>query len=315
MTFQSFLQVVELRTKAASMIPFAIGSLYALYRFDQFQWDHFLLMLASLLAFDMATTAINNYGDYKKAVKRNGYGYEVHNAIVRHQLSERSVLLLIYILLSIAIMAGFTLFLKTNLLVLLLGGLSFLVGFWYSLGPIPISRMPLGELFSGLFMGFVIIFISAYVHVEPAQLAGIAWEHGHVYLDINVKEILLVFLISIPTILTIGNIMLANNICDKDEDIENKRYTLPVYIGKKSALALFRNAYYVSYLDLIVLLALGIHPLVVLPVLLTLLPLRKRISVFMQDCSKERTFGIVVKNFIQLNAARILVLIVAIVLQ
>ncbi|TVX89647.1 1,4-dihydroxy-2-naphthoate polyprenyltransferase [Paenibacillus agilis] len=314
MTFQSFLQVVELRTKAASMIPFALGSLYALYRFEQFHMDHFLLMLASLLAFDMATTAINNYGDYKKAVKRNGYGYEEHNAIVRHQLSERSVLFLIFVLLSIAIVAGFLLFLQTNLLVLLLGGLSFLVGFWYSLGPIPISRMPLGELFSGLFMGFVIIFISAYVHVEPTQLAGIVWENGHVYLDVNVKEILFVFLISIPTILTIGNIMLANNICDKDEDIENKRYTLPVYIGKDSALVLFRNAYYFSYLDLIVLLVLGIHPLIVLPVLLTIIPLRRRIAVFTQDCSKERTFGLVVKNFIQLNTARIFVFAVAILL-
>lgn len=297
------------------MIPFAIGSLYALYRFDQFDVGHFLLMLASLLAFDMATTAINNYGDYKKAVKRNGYGYEVHNAIVQYKLSERSVLLLIFLLLSIAMVAGFTLFLKTNLLVLLLGGLSFLVGFWYSLGPIPISRMPLGELFSGLFMGFVIIFMSAYVHVEPDQLAGIIWENGHVYLDVNVKEILLVFLVSIPAILTIGNIMLANNICDKDEDIVNKRYTLPVYIGKKSALALFRNAYYLSYVDLIVLIAIGIHPLLILPILLTIIPLRKRIAVFMQDCSKERTFGLVVKNFIQLNAARILVFTVAIVLR
>ena len=112
-------------------------------------------MLFSLLSFDMATTALNNFYDYKKAARKHGYGYEIHNPIVSHHMKPARVVLLIGILLLIAVSAGLALVLQTDLLILLLGGLSFAVGILYSFGPIPISRMPLGEIFSGLFMGFV----------------------------------------------------------------------------------------------------------------------------------------------------------------
>lgn len=315
MTIKSFLKLVEIQTKTASMIPFFLGSLYAVFRFQSFEFSHFLLMLASLLSFDMATTAINNYYDYKKAIKTHGYGYEVHNAIVQFKLKESTVVATIIALLAIAISAGVVLFLQTSLLILLLGGLSFLVGFLYSLGLVPISRMPLGELFSGLFMGFVIIFISTYIHVEDHQLAALWLEDWHVKIDINIMEVLLVFLISIPAILCIANIMLANNICDMEDDVENKRYTLPVYIGKPNALALFRIIYYASYLDLIVLFFLKVNPIILLLVLCTLIPVQRNIRAFRQKQTKEHTFVLAVKNFIITNVARIAALGAAILLN
>ncbi|MGV2687117.1 1,4-dihydroxy-2-naphthoate polyprenyltransferase, partial [Clostridium perfringens] len=122
-------------------------------------------------------------------------------------------------------------FLSTGWLILLLGGLSFAVGILYSFGPIPISRMPLGELFSGLFMGFVIIFISAWIHAEGNHLAVLDLHGSVLSLQVNLPAVLLLLVVSLPAILGIANIMLANNICDMDEDMENKRYTLPVYIG------------------------------------------------------------------------------------
>ena len=42
----------------------------------------------------------------------------------------------------------------TDAVVLLLGGLCFLCGVFYSFGPVSISRLPLGEVMSGLFYGF-----------------------------------------------------------------------------------------------------------------------------------------------------------------
>lgn len=298
------------------MIPFALGTVYALYRFETFNLYHFILMLVSLLSFDMATTAINNYIDYRKAVKTHGYGYEVHNAIVQHKLKERTVLTTIYLLILIAIVTGFILFLNTNILILLLGGLSFLIGILYSFGPIPISRMPLGELFSGLFMGFVIIFITVYVQVPQDQLIAInlhqLLNQGIVSVQLNLLEILLVFMISIPAILGIANIMLANNTCDIEDDIENKRYTLPVYIGRPASLRLFRYVYYVSYLDVIVLLILGVNPLLILLILATFIPVLKNIRLFSANPSKQHTFHLAVKNFILTNCARILVLGIAV---
>lgn len=110
MGLKSFLKLVEIKTKAASMTPFLLGTVFVLYRYQKFNWVNFLLMLVSLLCFDMATTAINNYLDYKKARKTEGFGYEEHNAIVRDNLSEFSVLTVIVILLILAVGFGILLF-------------------------------------------------------------------------------------------------------------------------------------------------------------------------------------------------------------
>ena len=314
MAVKPFLKLVEIQTKVASMIPFLLGSLYAYFRFQQFDALHFVLMFASLLSFDMATTAMNNYFDYKKAVKTHGYGYEKHNAIVCYRLKEPVVIAVIGVLLLTAVGTGIWLVAETGLLLLLLGGLSFGVGILYSFGPLPISRMPVGELFSGLFMGFVIIFISAWIHLDPAQLAGLVLDGGMVYVQANLVEIILLFLVSVPAVLGIANIMLANNICDLEEDVENKRYTLPVYIGRQNALKLFRFLYILAYADLVVLLFLKVHPLLVLLVLLTVIPVRNNIKKFTAHPSKEKTFAVSVQNFIFMNAARIAVMGTAMVL-
>lgn len=187
MNIRTFFKFVELPTKVASMLPLLLGTLYALYRFEDFYILRFVLMLVSLLSFDMATTAINNYYDFKKAAKTHGYGYETHNPIVRFKLKESTVVALIVILLVLAAGGGIALVFQTGLLVFLLGGLSFLIGILYSFGPIPISRMPLGELFSGLFMGFVIIFISAYIHSDQAVVTLLLKGNGSACISISLR--------------------------------------------------------------------------------------------------------------------------------
>ncbi len=314
MNVKSFLQFVELPTKVASMLPFLLGTLYALYRFEDFYVLRFALMFISLLSFDMATTAINNYYDYKKAAKTHGYGYETHNAIVHYGLKESTVVAVIAVLLTLAVGGGIALVAETGLLVFLLGGLSFLIGILYSFGPIPISRMPLGELFSGLFMGFVIIFISAYIHSDQTVVT-LLFSEGWASLHVYIPEVLYLFWFSVPAILGIAGIMLANNICDIEDDVDNRRYTLPVYIGRKNALLLFRLLYYVSFADLAVLLLLGVNPVLVALLLLTLIPLRRNIARFEEKQEKATTFILSVKNFMLMSVARIVVLGAAILLK
>lgn len=296
------------------MLPFLLGTLYALYRFEDFYVLRFGLMFVSLLSFDMATTAINNYYDYKKAAKTHGYGYETHNAIVRHKLKESTVVVTIAVLLVLAVGGGIALVAETGLLVFLLGGLSFLIGILYSFGPIPISRMPLGELFSGLFMGFVIIFISAYIHSDQSVVT-LLFSEGWVSLHVNILEVLYLFWFSVPAILGIAGIMLANNICDIEDDVDNRRYTLPVYIGRSNALLLFKLLYYVSFVDLAVLLLLGVNPVLAALLLLTLIPLRRNIAKFVHKQEKATTFILSVKNFVLMSVARIVVLGAAILLN
>lgn len=313
MVIAKYLKLVEIQTKVASMIPFILGTLYAIYRYQQFEVLHFVLMFISLLSFDMATTAINNYYDYRKALRKHGYGYEVHNAIVQYDMNPRGVAAIIIVLLVLAIGSGILLFLETGWLLLLLGGLSFAVGILYSFGPLAISRMPLGEIFSGLFMGFIIPFVSVYIHALD-KLASLDFniERFTVTLHVDLLEALLVLLISIPAVFGIANIMLANNICDIEDDIDNKRYTLPVYIGRARAIQLFRWLYYASYLDLVVLLMLKVPVILLVLALVTLIPVRKNMNKFAENPVKQFTFKLAVQNFILISSGRIAILALAV---
>jgi|LSQX01.1.fsa_nt_gb 1,4-dihydroxy-2-naphthoate octaprenyltransferase len=304
---RSFLKLVEIQTKVASMVPFALGTVWALYRYGEFNFLNFLLMLISLLCFDMATTAINNYMDFKKAKKVSGYNYEKHNAIVRDRLKESTVVGVILFLLIVASVSGFILYLQTSPVVLIIGVLSFMVGILYTSGPVPISRMPLGEVFSGFFMGFVIVFLSAFIHVHnKSNIALLSYRENMLTIGLNPAEILRIFFVSLPGILGIANIMLANNICDIEDDIVNKRYTLPICIGKEKALKLFKILYYTAYADILGLILARILPLTSVLILATLPIVNKNIKTFFKEQSKASTFVFSVKNFLIINVTEVL---------
>jgi 1,4-dihydroxy-2-naphthoate octaprenyltransferase len=100
--------------------------------------------------------------------------------------------------------------------------------------------------------------------------------------------------------------MLANNICDIEDDIENKRYTLPIYIGKNNALIVFRALYYIGYLSLIILLLFKVIPLLAALSLVTVIFVNRNINLFYQRQTKEDTFIFAVKNFVLMNVTLVL---------
>ena len=314
------------------MVPFLLGTAYALYHFRAFNPVNCLLMLVSLLFIDMATTAINNLLDYKRAHKKEGFGFETHNAIVKYNMSQNAVLTTIFVLVAISVTFGFLLFLNTNIIVLILGALSFLVGVTYSFGPIPISRTPFGEIFSGGFMGLVIPFLAVYIHVFDQNLIGFGFSNAqyaasavnavnavsavnaatgglsdYTFLNFSFKffELLKIFLISVPVAAGIANIMLANNICDMEDDLANKRYTLPIFIGKRNALYVFAGLYFAGYASLILAVILGGAPLMSLVVLLTIPLLIKNLRTFFKVQSKAGTFSLSVNNLLLVNVVLI----------
>lgn len=311
MTISSFLQLVEIRTKVASVIPYLLGTFYTLYTFDTFRPKNALLMFLSMIIFDMTTTAINNYIDYTKAIKKDGYGYEVHNAITLHSLNIKMVRYLIYTMLFISASLGILLALNTNIIVFLLGVLCFAIGILYTFGPLPISRTPFGEVFSGITMGLILPFISIYIHIFDQNTIDLSLTKNSFLMFLDIRMLLGIGITCIPLITCIANIMLANNICDMEEDFPNKRFTLPIYIGKEKALILWECLYYLAYISIVVGVILKILPLISVCTLLTLIPVLKNIQVFEAKQFKGETFIYSVKNFIILNMVYILTIILA----
>ena len=312
----SFLKLVEIQTKVASVIPFLLGTFYSLYRYDNFNIKNAIIMFLSMIIFDMTTTAINNYMDYAKAVKKEGYGYETHNAIVSYNLNPKVVRITIYFMLILAAALGLLLVKNTNIIVLLIGAVSFVIGITYSFGPIPISRTPFGEIFSGLAMGFIITFLTIYIHIFDLGILSINFNNlSNISISFNIIELIYIFIVSLPAIMGISNIMLANNICDIDEDIENKRYTLPIYIGKENALKLFKWLYYIGFISIVIGVITKSLPIISLVTLLVLKFVQGNIDKFNKLQTKKDTFILAVKNCVITNLVYALTILGGVIIQ
>lgn len=315
MNVKAFLKFVEIQTKVASMIPFLLGTLFVLYIYEDINMINLLLMFVSLISVDMATTALNNYFDHKKAIKKEGFGYEHHNAMKAYELDPSLAKNTVIALVVIAASAGLVLYMRTNIIVLLLGMVSFSIGVIYSYGPVPISRTPFGEFFSGFFMGVIIVFISIYIHIYDKGIFYLLYSDGMITVNADIRQLLYIFLFCIPTFMGIANIMLANNICDMEDDIVNKRYTLPIFIGEEKALKLFNAIYMIAYAAIAVLMVLGIEPYLSVVALLTAIPVKKNIEEFKKLHTKKDTFVLAVKNFLLINGARVAALTMGILLE
>lgn len=311
MSLTAFLKLVEIRTKIASLTPFLMGNLYLVYHFSNFNSRNFILLFFSLLCVDMGTTAVNNYQDFLRAKKKAGYNYEKHNAVVNYSLTEKTVKIIIFTLFFLAVVSGLLLYLYSDVIVLLIGIISFIIGILYTSGPVPISRTPLGEIFSGFTMGFFITFLAVYVH--NLNLINLILKSNILTIQLDYLEILKIFIFSIPLILGISNIMLANNICDIEDDLANKRYTLPIYISRSRSLRLFKSLYYLSYLSIIAAVIFNILPLLSLLSLFSIFKIQQNINKFKTIQSKKETFILSVKNFVILNYSTALTIILALI--
>lgn len=298
MNVTAFFKLVEIRTKVASVVPFLTGTFFALYHHGALRLVPALLFLLSMLCFDMFTTGLNNRQDFRRAKKREGYNYETHNAIVQHGLTSRQVDTTLVLLFLAAVLAGVLLVLVTDLFVLALGILAFLAGLLYSAGPMPISRTPLGEMASGIAMGLGIPFLSWWIHAPAGTLFRFSANWTGMTLSLDWKPALYILLISIPAICCIANIMLANNLCDREDDLQNHRYTLPIVAGSRFGMLLHHLLYLAAFAAIPAAVLSGAAPWPCLLVLLTIPKVLANLSAFRNVQSKKETFGTAVSSFL-----------------
>ena len=315
MSIKSFLKLVEIQTKVASILPFLLGISYTLFAYGRLDFINVSLMFLSMLIFDMATTATNNYMDYKKALKKKGFGYEIHNAIVRDNLNPSNVKVIIALMILLASVLGIFLFSRTNIIVLFLGIISFIIGLLYSTGPIPISRTPFGEIFSGLTMGFIITFLTIYINIFDSNIILLSFSSNIINISIDLYAITSIFIVTVTPIVGISNIMLANNICDIQDDLENKRYTLPIYLGKKNSLTLFKILYLIGFLSILLGSLLKILPWTSLFTFILLKKVMSNIAAFEKLHTKKDTFILAVQNFVLVNLVYIVSILLGILLK
>ena len=218
--------------------------------------ETFLLML-SAICFHLAVNGHNQLSDYRRYQNSTTVQDSTNNIIKRFAISIPWAYSVLGILLLIFLISGTVSRLLKRMGTIIARGIKFfdrLLLFWRSLSTT--QKHLLGELASGLAMGLNITLLGVYINIYNAPTYD-NW------------FCLTGSIVSLPAVFTIANIMLANNICDKDEDVVIGRKTLAYYLGTKHSLTLLQINYVFSYLGLILSAILGYLPWLILLSLFT----------------------------------------------
>ncbi|TRM13019.1 1,4-dihydroxy-2-naphthoate polyprenyltransferase [Lentibacillus cibarius] len=230
---QVWWRLLRPHTLTASIVPVFVGTMFALTE-EHINLLLFLAMLLASILIQSATNMFNEYYDFILGLD-NDKSVGIGGTIVRDGISPRTVLRLAFTFFAIAILLGVYICVASSWWIAVIGIVCMLFGYLYTGGPYPIAYTPFGELFSGFFMGTVIIGISYYIQTSTLT-SSVIW-------------------LSIPVAIFIGAIMLSNNIRDLDGDKENGRKTVAILLGRKNAIRflaiLFITAYSLTFIYMI----------------------------------------------------------------
>lgn len=228
--FHKYWLLMRPHTLTAAIIPVLVGTalakIFQLGSEDRINIGLFLAMLLACLLIQAATNMFNEYYDFKKGLDDHE-SVGIGGAIVRHGMTPKSIFNLAIAFYVIAAILGLFIAAQTSFWLIPVGLICMAIGYLYTGGPFPISWTPFGEIFSGLFMGMIIILIAFFIQI------------GHV-------EGFAVWM-SIPIVITIGLINMANNIRDRVKDRQSGRLTLPILLGKRLSLIVLAVMYVIAY--------------------------------------------------------------------
>lgn len=299
MNFKIFAELIELKAKTASIFPFLLGLAYSLYHYQSVNLSALAIYFVAMFMFNCFVDIWDNYNDYHKAVDTDDYQKNT-NIIGRENLSMGLIKSLLAFFFFGSLILGIVVALMTGWAVFWLGILCYAVGVFYAGGPKPLSSLPLGELLSGLTMGYVIFLICLYINSSQ----NFVWSFANLATT---------FLIALPNTLLIANLMLANNTCDLEEDEANHRYTIVHYIGKKAALIWWIIALILAFVAIVVAVILGLLSPIMLLILLIAPLMIKFARPYLQKQVKKETFISSVKILMVFQLVQVLLFFVSLI--
>ncbi len=234
------LRLVDIRTKIVSLSSLAIGTAYAAATTHEFAAGVFGLMLLATLFVDMGTTGFNSYYDFRRGVDTVDSDVEGWKVLVQRDIDPAVALKLSWLLFGLAALAGLALGALVDWRVVPVGAAGMLVGLAYSGGPLPISRLPVGEAFAGGLLGLALIAVAAYVQ-HPVFDPRVLW-------------------LGVPSSVLIATILSVNNACDLVGDRRAGRRTLAVVLGHDGAARLILAQAALTLAVAVALIPLGVLP-------------------------------------------------------
>ncbi|WP_058208436.1 UbiA family prenyltransferase [Lactococcus lactis] len=313
MTLKTFFNFTRIQTLPAALLSPIAGCLFAFWYFGSFHFWATLLFFIGLASINLFVSAWNNLMDYQKALDPE---YKKWNIIVAKSINPKLALNICLALLAIDVVVGLIVLFLTNLAILPIGGLCFLIAIFYTYGPFAFSRFPLGEILAGLCEGFFGFFLAVYIN---------SYDKGYFFINFDrnwfmtwtwdFKILLPILLVGLMCFVQNFNIMFSDNICDLEQDIRNERYTLPYYLKIPLSLKVFTGLYLFAGLCILIAIALGILPIWSLLMSIIALKVIPNIKKFRAKQSKSETFHLQIDNLMLFNASLALTLLLGIIFK
>lgn len=216
------------RTLGAGLVPVVVGTAAA----GEIVWWRFAAALVVAAGLQVGVNLANDYSDGVK-------GVDTHERMGPPRLtatgaaSPRAVLIAALVSVAVAGLAGLTLALATEpLLILIVGTLAIAATFLYSGGPRPYAGLGLGEVMVFAFFGLAATCGTTFVMVET--VTSDSWWAG-----------------AVMGLLAVA-ILEANNLRDIPTDAVSGKRTLAVRIGDRAARALYGTLITGAFLTIIV---------------------------------------------------------------
>ena len=258
--FKVWWHLTRPHTLTASFVPVFLGTTIALTIAGE--TINFLLFFAMLLAsmlIQAATNMFNEYYDYKLGLdNENSVG--IGGTIVRHGVAPGTIMAIALSFYGIALLLGIYICAMSSWWLAAVGLVCMLIGYLYTGGPYPIAYSPFGELVSGIVMGMGIVLIAFFIQTNTVTLEAV--------------------LLSVPSMILVGAIMLSNNIRDIVGDTEGGRKTMAILVGRSNAVYILSLFFIVSYLWVVGLVIIEDITYWALIVLLSILKPIKAIEIF-----------------------------------
>lgn len=214
------LQIAAPHTWPAAILPALIAMACAAANGHAVSAVMALVLLAICILMQAAVNTFNDYYDYVKGSDSAEDNVDPTDAVlVYNNVNPRSALMLAVGFLVVAFALGAYVIWQAGWIPLVIGIVGAIVVVLYSAGKTPISYLPIGELMSGFVMGGLIPLACYQALTKCFDPIMLVW--------------------ALPTIIGVGLIMLTNNTCDVEKDIESGRKTLPVLLGRSRARTLY----------------------------------------------------------------------------
>jgi len=256
-TAKRLLQATRPKFFPASALPVFAGTAWGVYVAGQFNIGIFCLALLATVCVHAGSNVLNDVGDDTNGTDQQNdqhiYPYTGGSRFIQSGIMEATAMSRLGIsLLSVAAIAGLILLIIKGPMILLFGVTGVALGILYSVGPVALSSIGLGELAVAIAFGVL-------------PITGAAWlQSGAIDLA--------VLIFSIPISAWVAAILLINEIPDVKADGASGKRTLPVRLGNAATAYLYIGVHLVAIAAVAQLTVMRLLPLAtpLLPIILML---------------------------------------------